>query len=219
MYGGMVYVMAGYLMGMMGFTTKMMIDPFSSATTTPPPTLTAFPTFPVTPMPFRASTNGQGGTQQDGMESNSPPVAAVQPTYTPYPTPTPYPTQIPIVGDLFAVGYSYYWPPYGPPNCHADNWDEKGNYCKDLTASGERWTEHIGRGVAVPYEWKVAIPLGSYIRVHDNIEMQGDYKVIDFCGGCITPEGHIYIDFLDNRQRLAWTVPLMIEVIYRPGTQ
>jgi len=145
-----------------------------------------------------------------------------QPTLTPYPTLvplqalptlTPYPTQRPIVGDLIAVGYSYYWPPFGPPNCMMDNWHD--NYCEDVTASGLRWSDYIGQGVAVPVQWVQdgSVPLGSTLRVHSPNEMIGDYLVLDVCGGCITPEGHVYVDFLDNRARLNWTVPLLVEVI------
>jgi hypothetical protein len=228
MFFSVTYFGGSYLFAMLGVADAV-YDPFASndATITPLPTFYVPPVTP-TAMSFSASSKNvtpdldgvflPSSSGEHGQVISTP--VPVQPTYTPLPTQTPYPTQVPIHGDLVAVGYSFYWPPYGPPNCHLDNWDEVGNYCKDVTASGERWSDYIGKGVAVPWEWVQSgfMPLGTVLRVHDNIDMQGLYKVVDICGACIKPEGHIYIDFLDNRQRLAWTVPLMIEVVSRPDS-
>lgn len=180
-----------------------------------------------TPMPgfdipatvdFRASSDGQTSPQIINTFLPTQQVEFMQPTYTPLPTHTPYPQQsFNAFGEIYAVGYSYYWPPFGPPNCGLENWKADINFCEDMTGLGVKWSEWVGRAVAIPIQWAYKIPLGSYIRVMNTLEMQGDYLVIDYCGGCIKPEGHIYFDFLDNRQRLAWTVPLLVQVVSVPS--
>jgi len=209
--GSVIYMIGRYALGLMGYSNMI---PFQAK-----PTETPFPTATKTMMPPVESFHSSTGA---GVKSTLlPPVrAAVDkiaplPTYTPYPSPSPYPspTPAPLAGEYIAVGYSYYWPPWGPPNCHSDNWDEKYNICKDTTASGKKWTEYIGRGVAVPIQWAERVPLGSRLHVWSPESMVGDYTVIDYCGGCIKPEGHIYIDFLDNYQRLNWTVPMLIQIL------
>lgn len=188
-------------------------------------TPTPGPSVPITaPGNFYASTEGQAiqATQTAITELSQPSnpnslPLQVMPTYTPYPTPTPYPTLVfhsALVGQIYAVGYSYYFPPFGPPNCSKENW--KDFYCEDTTASGLPWSDYIGKGVAVPIQWKDKIPLLSVIKVLDNVVMEGEYLVLDYCGDCIKPEGHIYLDFLDNRARLNWTVPLLVEVVSVP---
>lgn len=145
-------------------------------------------------------------------------VYSVQPTYAPQPTYTPYPTAIlmPSLGEVWAVGYSYYWPPFGPPNCSEDNWHPEINICDDVTASGLQWSRWVGRAIAVPVQWRQSIPLLSRVYIYGDLEVQGEYLVIDYCGDCIKDEGHIYVDFLDNRQRLAWTVPLLMVLVSVP---
>lgn len=208
------YMMFSYIGRFLGFGTGF--DPFSGRYSEYT-TLTPAATVPNQPLnnqsSFSSSSNGQIPLNVTSTPPPVFPVEQVQPTYTPLPTLTPYPTQQPFFGLLIAVGYSYYWPPFGPPNCSAENWDEQGNYCADMTASGLRWSDYIGHAVAVPVIWREQIPLGSTVRVHQPIEMKGDYVVIDYCGGCVKPEGHIYFDFLDNRARLNWTVPMLVEII------
>jgi len=210
--------MSTYILRMTGVDVKT-FDPFSNG-----PSASAIASYTPTPLPdyplndqgsFYSSSDPAAVVSPSGPAAVVPLASAVQiqPTFTPYPTLTPYPTQQPIVGQLLAIGYSYYWPPWGPPNCDLGNWHERENYCDDVTASGLPWSKYIGHGVAVPYEWRDIIPLGSTIRVHTPLEMIGDYIVLDFCGHCIKPEGHIYFDFLDNRARLNWTVPMLVEVI------
>ena len=65
-------------------------------------------------------------------------------------------------------------------NCHSANWD--GSHCADTTASGIRWSEYIGRGVAIPPSWlEAGIGYGSILRVIDPSTIAGDYTVIDLC--------------------------------------
>ena len=106
-----------------------------------------------------------------------------------------------------AFSYSYYYPPFGPPNCHADNWTVEG--CKDITPLGVKWSEYMGRGVAVPFSWRARLPLGSMIEVLQPSVIAGRYTVLDYCIGCDKP-GYVYLDFLDNRQRLPWTAAVLI---------
>jgi hypothetical protein len=202
----------------MGFD-NIGFDPFASGSSASASSVTVTPTplpdYPINPQDgFYASSDPSvyvGSTPGAPVASPGLPVAEIQPTYTPYPTLTPYPTQRPFFGTIMAIGYSYYFPPLGPPNCSAENWKEF--YCEDVTASGLPWSDYIGRGVAVPLAWAEYIPLGSTVRVHSPESMIGDYVVLDYCGGCIKPEGHIYFDFLDNRARLNWTVPMLVEII------
>lgn len=210
--------MGSYILRFAGVDTAG-FDPFARASSSAVATATPLPNYPINDQgSFHASSNPQDNLFADTpAPSDAGGVAGVQPmtqpTYTPFPTLTPYPTQQPYFGRLIAIGYSYYWPPFGPPNCSAENWHSDINFCDDMTASGLQWSLYVGHGVAVPVQWRNDIPLGSTIRVHSPKEMIGDYLVLDFCGDCIKPEGHIYFDFLDNRARLNWTVPMLVEVI------
>lgn len=217
------YFMGSYIAGFLGMNNPL--DNFmkgSSSSSGISLTSTPLPDYPLlVPQSFYASSEGQSlsGTQTALPLLINPPTAQyLQPTMTSYPTFTPYPTQIKksVLGEIYAIGYSYYFPAWGGVNCHPDNWIDN-SYCKDTTASGLPWTQYIGKGVAVPYEWRDKLPLLSVIRVLDNVVMQGEYLVVDYCGDCIKEEGHIYFDFLDNRQRLAWTVPLLVEVVSIPN--
>lgn len=219
MTGVVVYFMGSYALRFMGFD-NIGFDPFTRggllSAVEITPTATLLPDYPLNDQGSFAASSGSGLVAFTPVPSGGAVLAvqqAVQPTFTPFPTYTPYPTQRPFFGSVFAVGYSYYWPPFGPPNCSAENWHVEINYCDDTTASGLQWSKYVGTGVAVPVQWRDDIPLGSTIRVRSPKEMIGDYLVLDYCGGCIKPEGHIYFDFLDNRMRLAWTVPMLVEVI------
>lgn len=212
-----------------GYLSGKGVDPFANRTqeylhATETALYTPLPDYPLaTPHDFSSSTgNLPSSGDQAGVVSpsnnNVAPAYSLTPAFTPTVTPTPFPTIAPYsayipVGKLVAVGYSYYWPPWGPPNCSDANWHEKENYCDDTTASGLPWSQYVERAVAVPYEWRDVIPLQSIIRIHSPEIMRGDYLVIDYCGDCIKKEGHIYFDFLSSRQILAWTVPMMAEVI------
>jgi hypothetical protein len=149
-----------------------------------------------------------------GGVSAVPDLPVQSPTLSPTPSPIPTLRSYVNLGKIWAIGYSYYFPPLGGINCAVQNWHD--NYCDDVTASGLRWTEYIGKGVAVPVQWRDEIPLLSVVRVLDNVIMQGDYLVLDYCGDCIKKEGHVYFDFLDNRPRLNWTVPLLVQLISVP---
>jgi hypothetical protein len=214
--GAITWGMLSYGLRFMGFD-NFGWDPFAqqnqSIEMTPTPVFV--PEFPVQPAPqFSASTDGNAQVPAVGVT----PVYGdtnlfhnVQATYTPLPTYTPYPTQRPMTGQVLAVGYSYYYPPFGPPNCALENWKDDA-YCLDTTASGLPWSDYIGLGVAVPWEWRESVPLLSTLTVYSPYEMVGDYLVVDYCGDCIKKEGHIYVDFLDNRMRLAWTVPMLVSI-------
>lgn len=186
-------------------------DAVIALTRTPAPTLPAVPL--ATSQGFYSSSGGDVVAPDQAVVATAE-TLQVLPTYTPYPTFTPYPTQRPVIGQFLAVGFSYYWPPFGPPNCSPENWHD--NFCEDVTSCGLPWTDYIGRGVAVPLEWREIMPCGTTVRVHTPVEMVGDFIVLDYCGDCIKKEGHIYFDFLDNRARLNWTVPMLVEIIL-PG--
>lgn len=229
MTGGMAYITFSVGAGFFGYSNPLssLINGQTKIGGGPGQAVTVVPDSPVNiPPSFYASSAGQSlqATQTAVSYLVNPvtsvpgelSVADIMPTFTPYPTLTPYPTQLKrsALGRVFAVGYSYYFPPIGGINCHPDNWVD--NYCLDITASGLRWSEYIGRGVAIPIQWADDIPLLSVLRVLDNVIMAGDYVVLDYCGDCIKSEGHVYLDFLDNRPRLNWTVPLLIEIVSVP---
>jgi hypothetical protein len=225
--------MYGYIASLMGWSDTRM-DPFKNVLqdqlhATETALYTPLPDYPIaTPNDFSASSgnlpSSAAGEDKAGVPGSPDvvvPVDNFSPTPVPTITATPFPTIAPYtaylpVGKLVAVGYSYYWPPWGPPNCSADNWHDKENYCEDTTASGLPWSHYVERAVAVPVEWRDVIPLMSIVRIHSPEIMKGDYLVIDYCGDCIKKEGHIYFDFLSSRQILAWTVPMMAEVIIQP---
>ncbi|HRJ74677.1 MAG TPA: hypothetical protein PLX90_01705 [Anaerolineales bacterium] len=161
------------------------------------------------------------------------------PTYTLYPTYTPQATFTPSVDWLQGSPvptknsfepnqvnwvFSYYYPdlvakrhqdPSMEVNCHPDNWIWNNQQtrvikCKDTTASGAKWSDHLmyedkhgfAGGVAVPYypnTLNPIYPMGSVITVTSPPIMAGDYIVIDICPACddyINEHGVIFLDFL-----------------------
>lgn len=132
----------------------------------------------------------------------------LEPTAVPSVTPTPAYQEVSVL-------YSYYNPELGGVNCHSANWD--GSHCADTTASGIRWSEYLGRGVAIPPSWlEAGIAYGSILRVVDPSTIAGDYTVIDLCGMCETsywPDGQWRLDFLDDRQKLSWAYPVRVLIV------
>jgi hypothetical protein len=158
-------------------------------------------------------------------------------TQTPYPTYTPQPTYTPSVDwlrgtptvtrqafNVYDVNFvfSYYYPPlvavdeslYGI-NCHPDNIVRnkfgKAIECKDITASGLKWSEYIifesknnfyVGGVAVPFYPQTLSPLypmGSVLVVESPSTLAGRYLVIDICPACddyYQDKGVLFLDFV-----------------------
>ena len=133
---------------------------------------------------------------------------ALEPTAVPSVTPSPVYQEVSVL-------YSYYNPELGGVNCHSANWD--GSHCADTTASGIRWSEYLGRGVAIPPSWlEAGIGYGSILRVIDPATIAGDYTVIDLCSLCETtywPDGQWRLDFLDERQKLSWAYPVRVLIV------
>ena len=136
----------------------------------------------------------------------STPAAIITPSPTPPVSPAP-------TSELLLFGYSYYFPDLGGTNCHPANWD--GASCANTTASGAGWREYIGRGVAIHQSMIEKYPYGTIFRVLSPQSIAGDYTVIDLCAGCIRPDAPdmMWIDFLDDSQKLNWSVPVLIEVV------
>lgn len=130
--GTVIYFMGSYALRFMGFDSSGW-DPFTrsgSASAMSASTGTPLPNYPLNDQgSFHASSdpNFVPSTALPADVAPVPAVVQIQPTYTPLPTLTPYPTQQPFFGRIIAIGYSYYWPPWGPPNCDAGNWHEKEN--------------------------------------------------------------------------------------------
>jgi hypothetical protein len=138
-------------------------------------------------------------------------------TATPIPvvaSPVPSVTPTPNYQEV-DVEYSYYNPSLGGINCHSANWD--GHRCADTTASGIRWSEYVGRGVAIPPSWlSDGMGYGSILRVVDPGSIAGDYTVIDLCSGCEAgnwADNKWRLDFLDTAQRLTWAYPVKVLLI------
>lgn len=143
--------------------------------------------------------------------------ATMAPTITPYPTATGLPatvTPTPAYQSVHVL-YSYYNPDLGGVNCHSANWD--GSKCADTTASGIKWSEYMGRGVAIAPSWyNAGLGYGSILRVVAPDAIAGDYTVIDLCSGCEAnnwPDRQYRLDFLDDRQRLTWAYPVDLLII------
>lgn len=169
---------------------------------------------PTTPMPTATMPGWMmtGERSTPSHEYSSFAQSTPTPTTAPTQEPTPIPTNKPPIETYRAVGYSYYYPPFGPPNCAPQNWDDKNALCDDVTASGEKWSDWLGKGIAIPVQWKDDVPLMSTIRVHTPKILQGDYTVIDYCEDCIK-DGYVYVDFLSRNWVVKWTTPILIEII------
>lgn len=173
----------------------------------------------------------------------------IQATYTPLPTYTPYPTLTPLVDWLRGTPvptqnsfqpsqvnfvFSYYYPDLVgedpikyAANCHPDNYrfNEQGNKvigCRDVTASGKKWSdwmfdsrddEYRG-GIAVPFHPDTCprleqdildsscvplYPFGTVLVVDAPPQLAGKYVVVDLCPACgkyIHSDGVLFLDFL-----------------------
>jgi hypothetical protein len=123
-------------------------------------------------------------------------------------------------GMVYDVAYSYYNPALGGINCHSANWD--GIACADVTASGIRWTEYMGQGVAVPPSWLGVLGYGTVISVLDPAPIARQYTVIDICCGCEAgnwDDRRWRLDFLDDKQRLEWASPLRFVINSRTAPE
>lgn len=199
-----------------------------------------------------------------------PTLEQVQATYTPLPTYTPYPTLTPLVDWLRGTPvptqnsfhpsqvnfvFSYYYPDLVgedvvkyAANCHPDNYrfNEQGNKvigCKDVTASGEKWSdwmldsrddEYRG-GIAVPFHPDTCprlledivdnsclplYPFGTVLIVSAPAELVGKYVVVDLCPACgkyIYSHDVLFLDFLMRglpANVTFWDAVEITEVIY-----
>jgi hypothetical protein len=135
---------------------------------------------------------------------------------TPVPELTVTPTPVTYLSEIYKVGYSYYNPELGGVNCHSANWD--GKHCADTTASGIKWSDYIGKAVAVPPSWYcLGLGYGSILRVLTPAVLAGDYLVIDLCSGCESSnwdDGNFRMDFLDTSQKLTWAYPVEVVVVF-----
>jgi len=99
--------------------------------------------------------------------------------------------------DTISLRASHYYPPAGGPNCSAF-YD---GYCHSKTASGEKWEEWLGAGVAMP----ASVPFWSVLVVTEPPEIRGRYVVIDRGGAIVKEDGLMWVDFLWDLE--TWTVP------------
>ena len=159
-------------------------------------------------MPTQYTSNYSGVSPHEAFVTAT---LAPTPTLVPTATSSPVPSPTVLAHMVVTVGYSYYWPPFGPPNCDNANWD--GTTCKDISASGLPWSAFVGRGMTIPYQWKEAVPLRSWVHVSGPPEVAGDWFVMDYCGDCLRSDRPLpNVDFLQSKQALPWNVPILIEI-------
>jgi hypothetical protein len=92
---------------------------------------------------------------------------------------------------------SHYDPAAGGPNCSAF-YD---GICHSKTASGERWEDWLGAGVAMPR----SVPFWSILVITEPDILRGRYVVIDRGGAIVNEDGIMWVDFLWDLK--TWTLP------------
>ena len=108
------------------------------------------------------------------------------------PTVAPTPTAEPVL----KARLSHYWPAFGPPNCHPDNWT--GTECTTMLSDGriwEHWTYWIDIGIACP----VRFDIGTKIAIEGF--GTGIWTCVDRGGAISTlPDGTFFLDLLTREQ-------------------
>ncbi len=124
-------------------------------------------------------------------KSTSTPLSVALDTVESLPTSTVTPTSVPIVE--YQARISYYWPPYGGINCDRDL--DGVEEC-DYMASGQRYEDWVGKGLACPVEF----PIGTQFEINGQLWMCVDR------GGAIVslPDGTIWLDLLSPVMPYGW---------------
>ena len=108
------------------------------------------------------------------------------------PTVAPTPTAEPVL----KARLSHYWPAFGPPNCHPDNWT--GTECTTILSDGrirEHWTYWVDIGIACP----VRFDIGTKIAIEGF--GTGIWTCVDRGGAISTlPDGTFFLDLLTREQ-------------------
>lgn len=108
------------------------------------------------------------------------------------PTVAPTPTAEPVL----EARLSHYWPAFGPPNCHPDNWT--GTECTTILSDGrirEHWTYWVDIGIACP----VRFDIGTKIAIEGF--GTGIWTCVDRGGAISTlPDGTFFLDLLTREQ-------------------
>ena len=108
------------------------------------------------------------------------------------PTVAPTPTAEPVL----KARLSHYWPAFGPPNCHPDNWT--GTECTTMLSDGrnwEHWTYWVDIGIACP----VRFDIGTKIAIEGF--GTGIWTCVDRGGAISTlPDGTFFLDLLTRQQ-------------------
>lgn len=108
------------------------------------------------------------------------------------PTVAPTPTAEPVL----EARLSHYWPAFGPPNCHPDNWT--GTECTTMLSDGrirEHWTYWVDIGIACP----VRFDIGTKIAIEGF--GTGIWTCVDRGGAISTlPDGTFFLDLLTREQ-------------------
>jgi len=97
------------------------------------------------------------------------------------------------------VRYSHYWPPLLGVNCGR----AQDGVCVSRTASGDRWQDWVGRGIACPPSW----PFGSEVYAFGSWWTCVDRgRMVQYVGG--VP----YLDFLVSQPHLGHGTLVQVEV-------
>lgn len=104
------------------------------------------------------------------------------------PTVTPTAPQGPVEpaagGETVRIRYSWYWPPLGGVNTSMPHAPHLAR-----TASGERWQDWVGRGIACPPGWAFGTQIRAFGQVWTCVDRGSKivWPWVDF----LTPEAHV----------------------------
>ena len=123
------------------------------------------------------------------------PAPAVSTVLPPTVAPTPV-APTPTAEPVLEARLSHYWPAFGPPNCHPDNWT--GTECTTMLSDGrnwEHWTYWVDIGIACP----VRFDIGTKIAIEGF--GTGIWTCVDRGGAISTlPDGTFFLDLLTREQ-------------------
>lgn len=130
---------------------------------------------------------GEGNWVQDS------PTAPIMPIKQPDAPFTPGPGK--ILGKI-----SHYWPALGGTNCS----NFVNGQCVALTASGQRWQDWVGKGLACPSKY----PFGTRFKVLGTV-----YTCVDRGGGIVvTASGAVWLDLLVETPPIGYGSEIEVEI-------
>ena len=101
---------------------------------------------------------------------------------------------------VVTVRYSHYWPPLLGTNCG----QAQDGVCISRTASGERWEDWIGRGIACPPEWEFGRQIRAFGQLWTCVDRGPAVRYVD---------GVPFLDFLSPRPHRGYGELLGVELV------